>query len=160
MCSYLERQLNVDPSTVRDFENRVHHDFAGSGPYPTIVLPQTIPPAYPLSARGSLSKGAPVIPSPSIACPSIAYPSSPPRYLRGFPLCLDFTCVVGVTSNASRCACPGLVKVALAESSLEAPVISHMEPPHHLRNRRPSRRLLLPQPFLPQKPTLMVNLRT
>jgi hypothetical protein len=40
-CSneYLERQLNVDPSTLRDFESHVCHDFAGPGPYPTVVLP-------------------------------------------------------------------------------------------------------------------------
>ncbi len=32
MCSILEGQLNVDPSTLRDFRSRVHHNFAG-GPY-------------------------------------------------------------------------------------------------------------------------------
>jgi hypothetical protein len=32
ICSDLERQLNVDPSTLRDFESRVRHDFAGPGP--------------------------------------------------------------------------------------------------------------------------------
>jgi hypothetical protein len=32
ICSNLERQLNVDLSTLRDFESRVHHDFAGPGP--------------------------------------------------------------------------------------------------------------------------------
>ncbi|KAH9989749.1 hypothetical protein BJV77DRAFT_668770 [Russula vinacea] len=32
MCSYLEWQLNVDPTTLRDFQNRVQRDFAGPGP--------------------------------------------------------------------------------------------------------------------------------
>src|SRR5882762_11152189 len=40
MCSYLEWQLNVDPSTLRDFEAQVRRDFAGPGPYSPIVLPQ------------------------------------------------------------------------------------------------------------------------
>jgi len=40
MCSYLEWQLNVDPSTLRDFESQVRRDFAGPGPYSPIVLPQ------------------------------------------------------------------------------------------------------------------------
>ncbi|KAI9441963.1 hypothetical protein BJY52DRAFT_1128812, partial [Lactarius psammicola] len=35
MCLYLEWQLNVDPSTLRDFESHVCHDFAGPWPYPT-----------------------------------------------------------------------------------------------------------------------------
>jgi hypothetical protein len=35
MCSYLEWQLNVDPTTLRDFESRVRHDFASLGPYRT-----------------------------------------------------------------------------------------------------------------------------
>jgi hypothetical protein len=40
MCSYLEWQLNVDPSTLRDFQSCVQQDFAGPGPYPAMVLPQ------------------------------------------------------------------------------------------------------------------------
>ncbi|KAH9959378.1 hypothetical protein BGW80DRAFT_1128615, partial [Lactifluus volemus] len=35
MRSYLEWQLNVDPTTLRDFESRVRHDFASLGPYRT-----------------------------------------------------------------------------------------------------------------------------
>ncbi|KAI9441062.1 hypothetical protein BJY52DRAFT_1378162, partial [Lactarius psammicola] len=38
MCLYLEWQLNIDPSTLHDFESRVRHDFAGPWPYPTVVL--------------------------------------------------------------------------------------------------------------------------
>ena len=32
MCSYLEWQLNVDPSTLRDFQNRVQRDHVPCGP--------------------------------------------------------------------------------------------------------------------------------
>src|SRR5258707_1797333 len=33
MCSYLEWQLSVDPSMLRDFQARVQHNFASPGPY-------------------------------------------------------------------------------------------------------------------------------
>ena len=33
MFSYLDWQLNVDPSILHDFESQVHRDFAGPGPY-------------------------------------------------------------------------------------------------------------------------------
>jgi len=33
MCLYLEWQLSVDPSTLRDFQAHVQHDFAGPGLY-------------------------------------------------------------------------------------------------------------------------------
>jgi hypothetical protein len=84
MCSYLEWQLNIDPSTLHDFESRVHHDFAGPGPYLTVILPQTTPAPFAHSAnpsssilsfmaRISLPKDTLIIPSPPII-----YPSSPP----------------------------------------------------------------------------------
>ncbi|KAI0315301.1 hypothetical protein OF83DRAFT_1028823, partial [Amylostereum chailletii] len=34
MCSYLEWQLNVDPTVLREFETRVRRDFSSIGPYP------------------------------------------------------------------------------------------------------------------------------
>src|SRR6266702_7337582 len=37
MCSYLEWHLNFEPSTFRDFESHVHHDFLGPGLYPMVV---------------------------------------------------------------------------------------------------------------------------
>jgi hypothetical protein len=80
MCSYLEWQLNVDPSTLRDF--------AGPGPYPPAVLPQPVlaPFAHKsnITSTGSIPafasctafpKDAPVIPSPSDRIyPSIIVP--------------------------------------------------------------------------------------
>jgi hypothetical protein len=41
MCQYLDWELNVEPSTLLEFENMVREDFAGTGPYPMYVL-QTI----------------------------------------------------------------------------------------------------------------------
>jgi len=38
MCSYLEWQLNVEPKVLADFEARVRRDFAGPGPYPSLVI--------------------------------------------------------------------------------------------------------------------------
>jgi hypothetical protein len=80
MCFNLELQLNFDPSTLRDFESRVRHDFTGPGPYPTVVLSPTTPAPFAHNANPSSS-----IPSfttcisllkviPSLP---LAYPSSP-----------------------------------------------------------------------------------
>jgi hypothetical protein len=51
MCSYLEWQLDVDPSTLRDFQARVQQDVAGPGPLAltspaSLVSPQTPPDAH------------------------------------------------------------------------------------------------------------------
>lgn len=136
MCSYLEWQLNVDPQTLRDFQSRVQHDFAGPGPYPPMVLPAPAPaPFAHQTANGGTSgipsftprvamppKEAPVIPSPSIP----TYPSSPPD--------TPETSHSVSTSPASSVSPqtppdahgPGFVKVASADSSpVEAPVIPH-----------------------------------
>jgi hypothetical protein len=53
MCFYLEWQLkvlNVDLSTLCDFEIHIHHDFAGPGPYPAVMLLQTAPAPFTLCA--------------------------------------------------------------------------------------------------------------
>ena len=41
ICQCLDWELNVEPGTLKGFEDMVHKDFAGPGPYPTYVL-QTI----------------------------------------------------------------------------------------------------------------------
>ena len=40
MCSYLECQLDIDCSMLRNFQHRPQQDFIGSGPHPPMVLPQ------------------------------------------------------------------------------------------------------------------------
>ncbi|EGO00719.1 hypothetical protein SERLA73DRAFT_178625 [Serpula lacrymans var. lacrymans S7.3] len=48
MCQYLDWELNVDPVTLKEFEEMVRKDFAGPGPYPTYILPpssKTSPPS-------------------------------------------------------------------------------------------------------------------
>ena len=47
MCSYLEWQLNVDPTELREFEHKVRRDFKGQGPYPTYNLPSPAPSPMP-----------------------------------------------------------------------------------------------------------------
>jgi len=71
--SYLEWQLNVDPTTLRDSQAHVQHNFAGPGPYPPTVLPQPAPaPFTHQSSMGNISSStgtsipafAPCIPLP------------------------------------------------------------------------------------------------
>lgn len=38
MCSYLEWELTVDATTLKNFETMVRKDFHGQGPYPTYVM--------------------------------------------------------------------------------------------------------------------------
>jgi len=142
MCSYLEWQLNVDPSTLRDFSNRVQQDFAGPGPYPPMVLPQPAPApfthqssssatsgsgsAMPLLApRVPMPKDAPVIPSPSIP----SYPSSPPD-TPGASHSASTSPASSVSPQTPPDAHgPGFVKVVSADSSpIQAPVIPHGHP--------------------------------
>jgi hypothetical protein len=73
MCQYLEWELNVDPVTLREFEEMIRKDFVGPGPYPTYILPSTKkstppPTANPFAAVSSTS------PSPSYGQ---RYPSPP-----------------------------------------------------------------------------------
>jgi hypothetical protein len=72
MCSYLEWQLNVEPTALKDFESMVRRDFKGPGPYPsqyTLPAPSSGPFAHPKpstnnnpTAIPSFGPGAP--PSP------------------------------------------------------------------------------------------------
>lgn len=138
MCSYLEWQLNVDPSTLRDFQNRVQRDFAGPGPYPPTVLPQPVPapfahqsaanvsggtsiPAF--AARAPLPKDAPVIPSPSIR----TYHSSPPDTPEASPHSASTSPASSVSPQTPPDAHgQGFVKVVSVDSSpVEPPVIPH-----------------------------------
>ncbi|EKM61730.1 uncharacterized protein PHACADRAFT_190915 [Phanerochaete carnosa HHB-10118-sp] len=47
MCSYLEWQLNVEPTTLIEFQEMVKRDFKGPGPYPTYAAPLPAPSSIP-----------------------------------------------------------------------------------------------------------------
>jgi len=136
MCSYLEWQLNVDPSTLRDFQNRVQRDFAGPGPYPPTVLPQPVPAPFTHQSTGNvnssmpafaprvpLPKEAPVIPSPSVP----PYHSSPPDTPEASPHSASTSPASSVSPQTPPDAHgSGFVKVVSADSSpVEPPVIPH-----------------------------------
>jgi hypothetical protein len=54
MCSYLEWQLNVDPTTLHNFQARVQLDFAGPGPYLLMVFPQPAPAGFSHQSTGNI----------------------------------------------------------------------------------------------------------
>ncbi|KAI0263784.1 hypothetical protein BC834DRAFT_971147 [Gloeopeniophorella convolvens] len=133
MCSYLEWQLNVDPTTLRDFEARVRRDFQGPGPYPTVVLPPAAPAsfAHPTSSTAStIPSFTPRVPMPKDSAPVIpspAYTSSPPDTPPS-----SHSASTSPASSASPGTPPDAhgpafaVKVVSADSSpVGAPVIPH-----------------------------------
>ena len=75
MCSYLEWQLNVNPSMLHDFTYCIQQDFTGPGPYPPMVLPQLAPVPFMHQSSSSATSGsrsampllAPHIPMPKDA---------------------------------------------------------------------------------------------
>ena len=46
ICQCLDWELNVEPGTLKGFEDMVHKDFAGPGPYPTYVLQTSFGPRH------------------------------------------------------------------------------------------------------------------
>ncbi|OCH86080.1 hypothetical protein OBBRIDRAFT_738657 [Obba rivulosa] len=77
MCSYLEWQLNIEPSALKEFEAKVRRDFKGPGPYPTYVLPSPAPTPVPSTTPYS-STGAATTPS-FAARPTTSPPKPVPR---------------------------------------------------------------------------------
>ena len=77
MCSYLEWQLNIEPSALKEFEQKVRRDFKGFGPYPTYVLPSPAPSPMPSTTpyQPGASAPTPVFASKSQQAPS----TSPPK---------------------------------------------------------------------------------
>ncbi|KAI6007711.1 hypothetical protein F5J12DRAFT_905565 [Pisolithus orientalis] len=76
MCQYLEWELNVDPSTLCEFETMVRRDFVGMGPFPTYVLPSTKKSTPPPSTNPFAPQHSNFIPPPPHA--AHRHPS-PPR---------------------------------------------------------------------------------
>ncbi|KAI0317126.1 hypothetical protein OF83DRAFT_1172242 [Amylostereum chailletii] len=94
MCSYLEWQLNVDPTVLREFETRVRRDFSSVGPYPPLLLPTPASdpsPSNPTFFGSSMpSSAASASSSPSAASTSsapatIPYPTIPPPAVYTLP---------------------------------------------------------------------------
>ncbi|KAI0741157.1 hypothetical protein C8Q76DRAFT_608779 [Earliella scabrosa] len=80
MCSYLEWQLNIEPSALKEFEQKVRRDFKGLGPYPTYVLPSPAPSPMPSTTPYTAQTGGAAAPTPSFAARSQQPPStSPPK---------------------------------------------------------------------------------
>jgi hypothetical protein len=78
MCSYLEWQLNVDPSALKEFEAMVRRDFKGPGPYPSsysLPAPASGPFAHPKLSTNLIGTAIPSFGPISQHPPS----SSPPK---------------------------------------------------------------------------------
>jgi len=69
-CQYLEWKLDVDPVTLREFENMICKDLVGPGPHPTYILPST-------------KKSTPPPTANPFAAPS--HMSPPPSYGQRYP---------------------------------------------------------------------------
>ena len=80
MCSYLEWQLNIEPSALKEFEQKVRRDFKGFGPYPTYVLPSPAPSPMPSTTpyQPGVSAPTPVFASKSQQAPSTSLPKPIP----------------------------------------------------------------------------------
>ncbi|KAI6009840.1 hypothetical protein EDC04DRAFT_3146157 [Pisolithus marmoratus] len=84
MCQYLDWELNVDPTTLKEFEAMVRKDFAGIGPFPTYILPSTKkstppPTANPFAPPSSGFTPSPPHPRSSYAPPSYSTPLHTPE---------------------------------------------------------------------------------
>lgn len=78
MCSYLEWQLNIDPSALTEFEQKVRRDFKGSGPYPTYILASPAPSPVPSTTPYTPANAS--APPPSFTTRVTNAPStSPPK---------------------------------------------------------------------------------
>ncbi|KAI0767073.1 hypothetical protein C8Q74DRAFT_930210 [Fomes fomentarius] len=79
MCSYLEWQVNLKPSALKEFEQKVRRDFKDLGPYPTYDVPSPAASPMPSTTPYSGQTGAST-PTPSFASRTEHPPStSPPK---------------------------------------------------------------------------------
>ncbi|KAI0368959.1 cyclin-like protein [Pilatotrama ljubarskyi] len=80
MCSYLEWQLNIDPSALQEFEQKVRRDFKGPGPYPTYVVSSPAPSPVPSTTPYAAQANGGNAPPPSFTTrPTQAPSTSPPK---------------------------------------------------------------------------------
>jgi hypothetical protein len=107
MCRYLDWELNIELSTLKEFEDMVHKDLAGPGPYPTYVL-QTISKLaatstnpFPAAAPNTSTSPIPLFGPPQASPPKLTPPpSSIPTHLAGAYLTPE-PCYLESTSPAS-----------------------------------------------------------
>ncbi|TFK79761.1 hypothetical protein K466DRAFT_667985 [Polyporus arcularius HHB13444] len=79
MCSYLEWQLNIEPSSLKLFEQEVLLDFKGLGLYPPYVLPLSAPSSMPSTTPYNAQMGN-TAPAPFFAVCAQQPPSTlPPK---------------------------------------------------------------------------------
>ncbi|KAG2120261.1 hypothetical protein DEU56DRAFT_928467 [Suillus clintonianus] len=80
MCQYLEWELNVDPVTLREFEEMVKKYFVGQGPYPTYILPSSSKTTPPPTTNPFPPPPTALAPTPSYGhrYPSPPKPTYPP----------------------------------------------------------------------------------
>ena len=76
MCPHLERQVNIEPSTLWEFEQKVRRDFKGFGPYPTNLLPLPLRATSLIPSDMSYQPGASAL-TPVFALGSQQVPSTP-----------------------------------------------------------------------------------
>ena len=138
MCQYLEWELNVDPATLTEFEEMVHKDFAGIGPYPTYILPSTKKSPPPPSVI-PFHPTCGVSPSPSneqryTSPPKVPYVPSPPSYTLPPETPSPSYLISSPASSVSPLTPAGiedlLAKIVLALSSPGYPKpLEHIQPP-------------------------------
>ena len=143
MCQYLEWELNVDPITLREFEEMIRKDFVGPGPYPTYILPSTkksTPPptanpfASPSNTTPSPSYGQRHPSPPKPVFPPAPYPTMAYVTPPDTPPTPTYSASTSPASSASPPTPPGIedltAKIVSASSSpglakAEAPPVVH-----------------------------------
>ncbi|KAH7904011.1 hypothetical protein BJ138DRAFT_1019739, partial [Hygrophoropsis aurantiaca] len=78
MCQYLEWELNVEPATLKEFEDMVRKDFAGPEPYPTYILKSTTKTTPPPTT-------IPFPPATTSLSAATRFPTTPPPTTIPFP---------------------------------------------------------------------------
>lgn len=74
MLSYLEWDINIQPEALKEFENKVRHDFKGLGPYPEYLFPRPSSSPMPSTTPYAVRHGQP-LPAPAFTAPHQQPPS-------------------------------------------------------------------------------------
>ncbi|EKM53413.1 uncharacterized protein PHACADRAFT_259782 [Phanerochaete carnosa HHB-10118-sp] len=126
MCSYLEWQLNVEPTALVEFQEKVKRDFKGPGPYPTYAAPSPAPSPMPSTTPYMGTARTPSFVSgraPSTSPPKPT-PRPPPPMDSSVPLAPQ-TAVAYLTPPSS----PGTPSTPEASHSTSTSPASSVSPP-------------------------------